>query len=147
VEANTLDGQIPESLFQKYHVALVKALGKDAEKVFVKLGRNLGSQIAKEGRISLKELEEELADYLQNDLKLGEKIKVNIDNHTLNIEVEGCRICPANEILRSQGASGACFLPGILTGALKPIKEVKRATVVGAEKYEIGHCRMQLKLE
>jgi len=146
VEANTLDEQIPESLFQKYHVALVKALGKDAEKVF-KLGRNLGSQIAKEGRISLKELEEELANYLQKDLKLGEKIKVNIDNHTLNIEVEGCRICPAKEILRSQGASGAYFLPGILTGALKPIKEVKRATVVGAEKYEIGHCRMQLKLE
>ncbi|MHA1645588.1 MAG: hypothetical protein ACTSV0_11220 [Candidatus Freyarchaeota archaeon] len=34
-----------------------------------------------------------------------------------------------------------------LTGALKPIKEVKTASVVGAEKYEIGHCRMQLKHE
>jgi predicted hydrocarbon binding protein len=37
--------EIPESLFQKYHVALVKTLGEDAQKIFVKLGRELGSKI------------------------------------------------------------------------------------------------------
>lgn len=142
-----MDEQIPESLFQKYHVALVKALGEDVQKVFVKLGRDLGSQMSNGGKISLQKLEKELAKYLQNDLKLGEKIDVNIEDHELNIEVTGCRICPANQILRSQGMGGACFLPGILMGAIKPVDEIKRATLTESEKYEVGHCRMKLKLE
>ncbi|MGQ9721332.1 MAG: hypothetical protein ACUVXA_08425 [Candidatus Jordarchaeum sp.] len=96
------------------------------QKVFVKLGRDLGSQLSNGGKISLQELEKELGTYLQNDLQLGEKIDVSIEDHELNIEVTGCRICPANQILRSQGMGGACFLPGILMGAIKQIDDIKR---------------------
>lgn len=142
-----MDEQIPESLFQKYHVALVKALGEDVRKVFVKLGRDLGSNMTNNEKISLKELETGLADYLQNDLKLGEKVNVSIEDNILNVEVEGCRVCPANEILRSEGLRGACFLPGILMGATKPVEEVKKATLIGSQKFKVGHCKMQLKLE
>lgn len=138
---------IPESLFQKYHVALVKALGEDVQKVFVKLGRELSSQVGNGRKLSLKELEKELQNYLQNDLKLAKKVNVKIDGNTLNVEVEGCKVCPANEILRSQGGKGACFLPGILMGAVKPVEEVKKATIAGSQKFEVGHCKMQLKIE
>ena len=139
--------EIPESLFQKYHVSLVKALGEDAQKIFVKLGRELGSKITNKEKISLKELETELENYLQNDLKLGEKVKVNIENNFLNVEVQGCKVCPANEILRSEGLRGVCFLPGILMGAVKPVEEVKKATVAGSQKFKLEHCKMQIKLE
>lgn len=117
------------------------------QRVFVKLGRELGSQVGDGGKTSIKELEKELQNYLQNDLKIGKKIKVNIENNTLNVEVEGCRACPANEVLRSQGGKGACFLPGILMGAVKPVEGVKKASMEGTEKFEVGHCKMQLKLE
>ncbi|MEM3586042.1 MAG: hypothetical protein QXO71_01855 [Candidatus Jordarchaeaceae archaeon] len=141
-----MDEQIPESLFQKYHVALVKALGEDAQKVFVKLGGELSSQIGGGKKLSLKELEKELQNYLQNDLKLAKNVKVNIENNTLNVEIEECRVCPANEILRKQGGKGACFLPGILMNTAK-LAEIKKATIAGSEKFKVGYCKMKLKLE
>jgi predicted hydrocarbon binding protein len=139
--------QIPESLFQKYHVALVKALGEDVQKVFVKLGRELGSQVGGGRKLSFKELEKELQNYLQNDVKLAKKVNVKIEKDILNIEVEGCKVCPANDISSIQGGKRACFLPGILMGAVKSVEEVKKATMAGSQKFEVGHCKMQLKLE
>lgn len=142
-----MDEQIPESLFHKYHVALVKALGEDVQKVFVKLGRELSSEVGNGRKLSLKELEKELQNYIQNDLKLAKKVNVKIENNTLNIEIEGCRVCPANDISSAQGGKRACFLPGILMGAVKSVREVEKATMAGSQKFEVGHCKMQLKLE
>ena len=107
-----MDGQIPESLFQKYHVALVKALGKDAEKVFVKLSRNLSSHSKRRQDKPKRTRRRTCQLPFKTTRNSEEKIKVNIDNHTFNIEAEGCRICSANEILISQGFSEAGFLPG-----------------------------------
>nr|MDO8080188.1 hypothetical protein [Candidatus Freyarchaeota archaeon] len=142
-----MDEQIPDSLLQKYHVALVKALGEDVRKGFVQLGRELGSEVGGGGKITLKELEKKLQDYLQNDLKLGKKVNVKIENNILNVEVDECRVCPANETLRSQGGKDACLLPGILMGSVKPVENVKKASMAGVEHFGVGHCKMQLKLE
>ncbi|WXG41116.1 MAG: hypothetical protein WED07_10155 [Candidatus Freyarchaeum deiterrae] len=139
--------QIPDSLLQKYHVALVKALGEDVRKVFVQLGRELGSEVGGGGKISLKELEIKLQDYLHNDLKLGKKVNVKIENNILNVEVDECRVCSANEIIRSQGGKEACLLPGILMGSVKQVESVKNVSMAGVEHFGVGHCKMHLKLD
>jgi putative intracellular protease/amidase len=134
--------------FKKYHVAVVKANSKQVEK----LKSRIGSEWAEDFREMAQSLPEgtefdrALEEYLNNQLRFADRVKVEGSPHELNVEVKGCRICHGNEVLKAQGEPALCplvpmglFSISRVAGRKATLDEVRKNGVV-------GECRICYKM-
>ncbi|MBN2168379.1 MAG: hypothetical protein JW738_03980 [Actinobacteria bacterium] len=135
---------------KKYHKALVMANKNDIEKMKPKIA----SQWVKEwmeqldGKITdEQEFTARFEEFLSDELGFADISKVSIDDGHLLIDVQGCAICPGNELLREAGEDTMC---PILSTGLMSINRVlgKKATLEGVDKEgkEVGYCTIKYDL-
>jgi len=132
--------EVGRDFFKKYHRAVVKAVGSDTEKVKARIGSQWAEEFRERaGTISGEdEFASAFQDYLQNELRFCEGVKVNRDGDSLELEVRGCHICHGNEELRREGQPTLCpivptglFSISRVAGRKAALQEVRKQGVVG----------------
>ncbi len=131
----------------KYHSAVVKALGKETERVKAKIAnvwvRDFLRSYPQEGK-GFDGFLKDFKEFLERDLGFADEVKITAENEEIIVSVNGCRICAGNEILRSENANTMC--PIIHTGLSAIFKATgKSPTFVGAEKEtgKVGYCTLR----
>lgn len=134
---------------KKYHRAVVKSVAKDLEKVKARIGSEWAEGFRSKAGTGLdgEEFRRALEDYLRDDLRFSEQVKVEDSEGGLKIEVRGCHICHGNEELRHEGSPTLCpiiptglFSISRTTGKKATLREVRKNGVVGECEisYEVG---------
>lgn len=130
---------------KKYHKALVLAIKDQVEKVKSKIASDWVNDW-KEGLGNRVEDPEEFRrsyeDFLSNELSFSDLSHVSLGDNKMEITVEGCAICPGNDLLRQAGEQTFC--PIIPTG-LFAISRVygRKASLEGVEKPgPVGYCNI-----
>jgi hypothetical protein len=132
--------QMDREFFKRYHRAVVKASSKDMEKLKSKIGSDWADEFRKKTGSKLKgeEFRRAFEDYLNNELRFCDRVKVKAEGDDMSIEVKGCHICHANELLKAEGNPALC--PLVPTGLFSlsrvasrkaSLQEVKKNGVVG----------------
>lgn len=140
-----------DRFLEKYHAAVVRANKTQVEKLKPRIASALitewleevGRKITDEGEFSAR-----FEEFLTEGLGFAEETRVSIEGDELTIDIEGCAICPGNEILRKAGEPTLC--PITPTG-LMAISRVlgKKATLLGVDKEgkPVGFCRISYRLK
>jgi len=137
-----------DEFLPKYHRAMVLAMKEDLEKVKPRIA----SVWIKEWMEGLEpppgDTEEFRARFegFLRELGFSESSTVSVEAGELSIRVEGCSICPGNELLRQGGEPTLC--PILATG-LQAISRVlgSNATLLGVEKEDrVGYCTIRYEL-
>jgi len=135
--------------FNRYHKAFVQAVGGDVEKAKSRIASSwvndwkdgLGRTLEDE-----REFAERFQSFLGEDLCFADRSDVSLQGDRLDISIEGCAICPGNDLLRAEGKEGLC--PLVPTG-LFAISRVHRKKAF-LEKVEkpgpVGRCTIKYRL-
>jgi hypothetical protein len=132
--------QMDREFFKKYHHAVVKANAKNVEKLKAKIGSEWADEFrTKTGtKLEGKEFDRALEEYLSNELRFCDRVKVTSEGEDLGIEVRGCHICHGNEVLKGEGEPALC--PIVPTGLFSisrvsdrkaSLQEVRKNGIVG----------------
>lgn len=132
--------QVDREFFKKYHRAVVKANAENVEKLKSKMGSEFAEEFRSKTGTTLKddEFNRALEEYLRDELRFCEEVKVRGGDEELSIEVKGCHICHGNEVLKREGEPALC--PIVPTGLFSvsrvaerkaSLKEVRKSGVVG----------------
>lgn len=132
--------EMDREFFKKYHRAVVKASSKDVERLKSKIGSEWADEFRKwaGSKLQGEEFKQALEDYLNNELRFCDRVKVKGEGDELRIEVRGCHICHGNELLKAEGQPALC--PVVPTGLFSisrvadrkaTLQEVKKNGVVG----------------
>lgn len=141
--------QIDREFLEKYHKAVVMALGDDVTKATVKIGGNMAqewlSQL-KEKNMSKEDFIEQYQDFLQNTLKFAEHVQLKDKPEGLEVEIRGCHLCHGNELLRQDQKPTSCPICRMnnssiarTLGKQSVLEEIKKTGVV-------GECNQHYKL-
>lgn len=108
--------EVDREFIKKYHRAVVKSVSGELEKVKARMGSEWAEEFRRKAGTGLEgeDFRRALEDFLREDLRFSEQVKVNGNGDGLKIEVKGCHICHGNEELRREGAPTLC--PIIPTG-------------------------------
>ncbi len=136
--------------FKQYHSSIIKALGDDAKKVNAKVGSLIADKWLAQEHGNLNDpqvFQQELEDFLLNELEFAKEVKVSIDGNNLDITVKGCAICHGNEILRLEGLQTAC--PIVQTSKYAVVKGLnKNVLMKGVDKPGVvGECVIRFELQ
>jgi hypothetical protein len=138
-----------EKFLPKYHKTLVMATGDNLEKVKPKIASQWIKEWASELAGPIADREEFRAAserFLTEELGFADNTTVTLEGEELDSKVEGCIVCPGNELLREAGEPTLC--PIFSTG-LMAINRVlgMRATLLGVDKGGVGFCTIKYGLE
>ncbi|OFW61352.1 MAG: hypothetical protein A2W01_10590 [Candidatus Solincola sediminis] len=141
--------RMDREFFKKYHRAVVKANAKELEKLKSKIGSEWAEEFKTKAGEGLEgeDFRRQLQEYLKEDLRFCNEVKIRGDGNELNIEVRGCDICHGNEELRREGQPTLC--PIVPTG-LFSISRVagRRATLQEVRKPGVvGECEICYRLQ
>jgi len=136
-------------LCMKYHKALVLAIKDQVEKVKSKIAsewvsewkKELGGKVVDEVAFS-----DRFQEFLSVELSFADLSDVILEEDKLEIAVEGCALCPGNDLLRQAGEQTLC--PIIPTG-LFAISRVlgRKVSLDGVEKSsQVGTCNITYTL-
>lgn len=139
-----------DEFLKKYHRAIVLANKDNLEKMKPRIASLWVKEWIK--RLDRKiidgaEFAAALEEFLSGDLGFADNVGVSLKGDRLLMNVEGCGICPGNEMLRQAGETGMCpILPTGLT-AISRVFGMK-ATLEGVDKEEkpIGFCTIEYSL-
>lgn len=134
---------------KKYHKAVTRAVGDQLDRVKPRIASDwvkdwkeqLGGPV-----VDPVEFRGEFEDFLTQELGFAKDTKVTIEGDLLTIDIGGCMLCPANEILRGLGEPSHC--PIISTGlmAISRVLE-KKATLLDVKKEgPVGFCKIKYRL-
>lgn len=132
--------QVDREFFKKYHRAVVKSVSGELEKVKARVGSAWADEFRAYAGEDLQgeDFHSALEDYLQNELRFCDLVKVKGDDNDLSIEVKGCHICHGNEELRRRGEPALCpivptglFSVSRVAGKKATLREVCKNGVVG----------------
>jgi hypothetical protein len=140
--------QVDREFFKKYHTAVVKANSKEIEKLKSKIGSEWADEFKSltGSKLEGEEFNRALENYLNDELRFADTVKVNGTEDGLDIEVKGCHICHGNEVLKAQGEPALC--PIVPTG-LFSISRVagRKATLEEVRKHGVvGECEICYKM-
>lgn len=135
---------------KRYHKAFVQAVGADVEKAKSRIASTwindwkdeLGGPVEDGG-----EFEERFQSFLDDELCFADRSEVSLDDNKLAIDIEGCAICPGNDMLKQEGREALC--PLVPTG-LFAVSRVhnRKATLDEVEKPgPVGRCRIKYDLQ
>ncbi len=137
---------IENNFCEMYHKAIVLAVTDQVEKVKSRIASTWVKDWMKniEGPVeNADDFCQRFEGFLENDLGFAQSSKVSIGEDVMTIKVEGCRICPGNELLREAGEATLC--PIIPTGlfALSRVHNTN-AALLGVEKdTRVGYCTIK----
>ncbi|MDI6874005.1 hypothetical protein [Candidatus Solincola sp.] len=132
--------EVDREFVKKYHRAVVKSLSGDLEKVKSRIGSEWAEDFKKKVGTGLEgeDFRRAFEDYLRDELRFGEQVRVEGEDEGLRIEVRGCHICHGNEELRREGAPTLCpiiptglFSISRVGGRKASLREVRKSGVVG----------------
>ncbi|WP_287155803.1 hypothetical protein [Candidatus Solincola tengchongensis] len=132
--------EVDREFLKKYHRAVVKSLSGELEKVKSRIGSQWAEDFRKKtgARLEGEEFRRALEEYLHDDLRFSEDVKVQAGGDELKVEVRGCHICHGNEELRREGAPTLCpiiptglFCISRVAGRKASLREVRKNGVVG----------------
>jgi hypothetical protein len=138
-----------QKFFEKYHRALVMAVKDDLDKVKPRVASvwvndwlsELGGPIHDRDRFAVA-----FESFLKDGLGFADSTRVTLGDGELDIKVEGCSVCPANESLRQSGEPTLC--PILSTGLLAISRVLgERATLLGVDKGDVGYCTIRYRTE
>ena len=139
---------VDSEFFKKYHRAVVKSNAKDVEKLKSKIGSVWANEFrARTGsKLQGDEFNRALEDYLRDELRFCENVKVKGEGDDLSIEVAGCHICHGNEVLKSEGEPALC--PIVPTGlfSISRVSDRKASLDVVNKNGVVGECEICYKL-
>lgn len=139
-----------DEFLKKYHRAVVIANKNDLEKMKPRIAsewikewmEKLDGKITDEAEFVAK-----FEEFLSDELGFADNVGVTIEDDKLLINVEGCGICPGNELLRGAGEPSMC--PILATG-LSAISRVlgRKASLEGVDKEgkPVGYCTIKYSL-
>lgn len=139
-----------KEFFAEYHATVFQALGGKAQEYNVKIGSMLASRWMKK----LKDLPEgsegfkkAFETYFNGPFRFAEiaDITFNVDG-SASMYVNGCDICPGNEILRGMDMKGCCPISHMVKSAMgRSLK--KKVELLGVEKPgPVGECYLKYRL-
>lgn len=141
--------EVDREFFKKYHRAVVKANAKDVEKLKSKIGSEWAEEFrAKTGtKLQGEEFNRALEDYLNNELRFCDRVKVKGESDKLSIEVAGCHICHGNELLKAEGEPVLC--PIVPTGlfSISRVSERKASLQEVRKHGVVGECEICYKVD
>lgn len=141
--------QMDREFFKRYHRAVVKANSKEVEKFKSRIGSEWANEFRDkvQGNLEGEEFGRALEDYLANDLRFCEEVKVTSDDGALSIDVKGCHICHGNELLKREGEPALC--PIVPTGLFSVSRVGKRKASLDEVRKNgiVGECEICYKLD
>ena len=132
---------IPQKPVLEVLCAIQGALGEENQKIFARasmaLGKTWGKSVPPAKNIDA--LMKQIADYLQNDLKLAQSITVEKQGQDHIVKNRGCYICHGKLVKERHGIAPACAMSMFPTGALAEnlkitnvrLKEIRKLGTVG----------------
>lgn len=134
---------------KKYHEALVLANKEDLDKIKPKIASRWVKEWMSElgGPVPDKEkFRSSFEKFLTDELGFADRTAVSFVDGQMQISVEGCMICPGNELLRQAGEPTLC---PILSTGLMAINRVlgMKATLLGVDKGDVGFCKIKYAIE
>lgn len=140
--------EMDREFFKRYHRAVVKANSGEVEKLKSKIGSEWAKDFRDEvdGNLEGEEFNQALEDYLANDLRFCEEVKVMGDDGDLSIDVKGCHICHGNDLLKKEGEPALC--PIVPTGLFSISRVGKRKASLDEVRKNgvVGECEICYKL-
>ncbi len=139
--------QVDREFFKKYHRAVTKSVSGGLEKVKSRMGSQWADEFRARagGKLQGEIFQRALEDYLQNELRFCDQVKVQGNGEDLSIEVKGCHICHGNEELRREGEPALCpivptglFSISRVAGRKATLQEVRKHGVVGECEIRYG---------
>ena len=134
---------IPQKPVLEVLCAIQGALGEENQKVFAKasmaLGKTWGKSMppAKNTDALLKQI----ADYIQNDLKLAKSITVEKQGQEYIVKNRGCYICHGKLVKERYGITPACAMSMFPVGALAENLQIKNVRLKEIRKPgPVGDC-------
>lgn len=140
---------LSKEFFAAYHAAVFEALGPKAPGFNARLGvilagrwlDSLDSAPSESG-----EFKEALEEYFKGPFEFADTAEMSFSEGGASLYVNGCDICPGNELLRSSGGQGYCPISQMLKSAMARAMK-KNVELTGSEKPgPVGECRLNYKL-
>jgi len=140
---------ITKDFFATYHSAIFELLAEDAIKYNAKLGTLIASRWIKGLKhppSNASEFKESLGAFFNGPFKFADSVEITFDaSGAAAIHVEGCAICPGNEILKKSGKSGYCPICHMVKfAAYKTIKMNLELTEI-ERPGPVGECMLKYK--
>ncbi len=138
-----------ERFIAKYHSAIVKASGKDIEKLKAKIAGEWVRDFFKSHPQERNDINAFMANFgvfLEKELCFADRVHIATDDNEVHFSVSGCKICHGNEILRSEHVNTMC--PITHTGLSAILKATsKRPKLISVEKTsKVGDCYIKYRI-
>ncbi|MBI5970204.1 MAG: hypothetical protein HY884_03530 [Deltaproteobacteria bacterium] len=140
---------ITKDFFAAYHSAMFELLAEDAIEYNAKLGILIASRWIKGLKhppSNASEFKDSLGAFFNGQFKFADSAAMTFAaDGTAAVQVEGCAICPGNEILKKSGKSGYCPICHMVKfAAYKTIKMNIELTEI-VRPGPVGECRLRYK--
>lgn len=139
-----------QQFITRYHQAVALSSGDRLERMKAEMAsrwvdgwmEELGGPVEDES-----EFPRLFGEFLERVLGFADTVNVSIERDRLNIAVEGCCLCPGNDLLREQDEPTLC--PILSTGLLAAKRVLgRKATLLGVERdtLPLGSCSINYRL-
>ncbi|OLS12186.1 MAG: hypothetical protein RBG13Loki_4188 [Promethearchaeota archaeon CR_4] len=153
-EQDFLPKEMPYQLFKVTWKTLQKVLGKeDAQKVFAKLGREIGKLFPTNQVTDAASLATAVKKFLEKGFGMMTKVDITGDGKTITFHNVGCYFCGPNTELRNEGGVPTCLFPSIVLEILQETRSVapnlKFKNLKFNESHKpgpVGECVMKFNL-
>lgn len=136
-----------ERFIAKYHSAVVKASGKDTEKLRAKIASEWVQDYLKNYPQEGKDINLFMANFknfLEEELGFADEVNITVEDNEVHVRVSGCKICYGNEILRSENINTMCPITNTcLLGLLRATGKSPKLVGVEKETGKVGHCKIR----
>ena len=134
---------IPQKPVLEVLCAIQGALGPENQKVFAKASMAMGKTWGKTTPVAknVDSLMEQIANYLQDDLKLAQSITVEKEGQDYIVKNRGCYICHGKLVKERHGITPACAMSMFPVGALTENLKVQNVRLIEIRKPgPVGDC-------
>ena len=120
---------VPKRPFMEVLPEVQGALGEENQAVFAMAGVNMGRRWARTvGRVeTVEELMEKMAEYLRDELRLAEDIRLEREGGDYVLRVRGCYVCHSDLVRERFGITPACPFSMFPVGAVREALKVRSA--------------------
>ena len=134
---------IPQKPVLEIMCAIQGALGEENQKVFAKasmaMGKTWGRTVPQAKNVDA--LMKQVADYLQNELKLAQSITTEKQGQEYIVKNRGCYICHGKLVKERYGITPACAMSMFPVGALTENLKIKNVRLKEIRKPgPVGDC-------
>lgn len=140
---------ISKDFFASYHSAIFELLAEDAIKYNAKLGTLIASrwiQGLKHPPANTSEFKESLGAFFSGQFKFADSVSIAFGtSDAATIHVEGCAICPGNEVLKKSGKSAYCPICHMVKFAAYKTMKINMELTEIVRPGPVGECRLKYK--